>query len=50
MEDMIREAISGFNFPVAFNFPVGHVDRNLPLLMSATARLDVAEDGVTLRY
>ncbi len=50
MEDMIREAISGFNFPVAFNFPVGHVDRNLPLLMSATARLEVAEDGVTLRY
>ena len=50
MEDMIREAISGFNFPVAFNFPVGHVDRNLPLVMSAAARLEVAEDGVTLRY
>lgn len=50
MEDMIREAISEFDIPVAFNFPVGHVDRNLPLVMSAEARLEVAEDRVTLRY
>jgi len=50
MEDMIHEVVSGFNFPVAFDFPVGHVDRNLPLLMSAEARLEVCEDRVTLRY
>lgn len=50
MEDMIRDAVAGFDFPVTFNFPVGHVDRNLPLVMSVPAELDVADKEVTLRY
>lgn len=50
MYDMIRDAVAGYDFPVAFNFPIGHVDRNLPVVMSAQACLDVNDDEVTLRY
>lgn len=50
MDDMIRDMVAGYDFPVAFNFPVGHVDRNLPLIMSAQGSLEVDGDSVTLRY
>ncbi len=35
--------------PVAFNFPVGHVDYNLPLVEGCMAELEVAPEGVTLK-
>jgi muramoyltetrapeptide carboxypeptidase len=38
------------NCPVAMNFPVGHVDHNIPLLMGAPATLTVAPDSATLRF
>ncbi|HRF68687.1 MAG TPA: LD-carboxypeptidase [Muribaculum sp.] len=50
MYDMIREMTSPLNIPVAFDFPVGHVDFNLPLIESAPARLIVDRDRVNLTY
>lgn len=51
MEDMIkafieREGIR--NIPVAFNFPVGHVRENYPLVEGAAAKLAVTSDAVKL--
>ncbi|MDE6255649.1 MAG: LD-carboxypeptidase, partial [Muribaculaceae bacterium] len=51
MEDMIsdfirREGLAGI--PVAFDFPVGHVKENLPLVEGADARLIVEETEVKL--
>ncbi len=51
MEDMIkafleREGIR--NIPVAFNFPVGHVRENYPLVEGATAKLAVTSEAVKL--
>ncbi len=45
METMIRDAVSGYNYPVAFNVPVGHVDHNLPLIESAEVTLKVSPSG-----
>lgn len=45
METMIRDAIAPYNFPVAFNVPVGHVDHNIPLIESATVTLKVSPSG-----
>jgi muramoyltetrapeptide carboxypeptidase len=36
--------------PVAMNFPVGHVDHNIPLLMGAPATLTVADGSATLTF
>lgn len=52
MEEMIdaflkRHNISGF--PVAFNFPVGHVDFNLPMIEGDYVEFNVSNDSVTLR-
>lgn len=52
MEQMIddflrRNDISGF--PVAFNFPVGHVTHNLPLLEGSRVRLEVNGETTILK-
>lgn len=50
MESMIREVISPYNFPVSFNFPVGHVDDNVPLIEGTRVRLAVSDTGVILDH
>jgi muramoyltetrapeptide carboxypeptidase len=48
-EDVCRLA-ADFSFPLCFNAPVGHVDRNVPLVEGARAELRVDADGVALSY
>lgn len=50
MYTMLDAALSGVTCPVAFNFPVGHVDHNLPLLSGALATLSVTPASATLRF
>ena len=50
MQDMIHDMVAPYSFPVAFNFPVGHVPRNLPILEGATATLDVTSNAATLTF
>lgn len=45
METMISDAVAGYDYPVAFNVPVGHVDHNIPLIESATVTLKVSPSG-----
>jgi muramoyltetrapeptide carboxypeptidase len=40
-EEIILDAVKEFNYPVCFNFPAGHVERNLPLYLGRTIRLNV---------
>lgn len=50
MYDMIHERFEewGVCCPVAFDFPTGHNDRNVPLVEGAETLLHVGSDGVTL--
>ena len=41
MEDMIHDMVATYDYPVAFNVPVGHVDHNIPLIESAKVTLKV---------
>lgn len=50
MEDMLNEELKGYNIPIAFNFPVGHVDENYPMIEGATVTLDVKKKGTTLTF
>ena len=47
---MISRMVEPYDIPVAFDFPVGHVDENVPMLEGANARLSVTADGTTLQY
>lgn len=47
-EEIILDAVKEYKYPVCFNFPAGHIDRNLALVLGRTMRLIVGENGVTL--
>jgi muramoyltetrapeptide carboxypeptidase len=47
---IILEHCGGYGYPICFDFPVGHVDRNLALVVGRTATLQVTGEGATLAY
>lgn len=47
LRESIRKAASAYNFPLCFDFPVGHVKLNFPLIMGETASLTVGEDFIS---
>lgn len=48
--EIIAEHTGKYDFPVCFNFPVGHEPLNMALVCGRQARLEVSEDSVTLNY
>ncbi len=49
MEAMIAEMVKDFDYPVAFGVPVGHGDRNLPLVEGGQVRLSVTPEGTCIK-
>ena len=48
--DALADVLDGCTCPVCFDFPVGHVTRNLPLICGAHARLEVGPAEVRLTF
>ena len=49
-QEIVLEAVEDCDFPVAFDFPAGHVDDNSALVMGAQVRLVVTDAECSLRY
>lgn len=49
-EEIIHDAVKPYAFPVCFNFPAGHIDRNMPLYLGRKASLTVHAGSVSLAY
>ena len=47
--EIIADAVSGYDYPVCFNFPAGHVRNNLPLIFGAKHELNVSKKEVLLQ-
>ena len=50
ISEIIHDAVSGYDYPVAFNFPAGHVDYNLPLVLGVDVCLNIASDAARLTF
>ena len=50
VEAMLHELLKTYNIPVLCDFPGGHGDVNLPLVMGANVTIDVRTDGATLQF
>lgn len=50
VEEIILEATEGFDFPVAFNAPIGHVTNNLACFHGRTVSFQVDADGVLIQF
>ncbi|HNQ68907.1 MAG TPA: LD-carboxypeptidase [Bacteroidales bacterium] len=42
--EIINEHTAEYNYPVCYNFPIGHIDDNLPLICGKKYNLTVSED------
>lgn len=49
-EEIIREAVAGYKYPVLFGFPAGHIKENMPLIMGREAILEVNDQQATLDF
>ncbi|AFU68644.1 muramoyltetrapeptide carboxypeptidase LdcA [Psychroflexus torquis ATCC 700755] len=49
-EEIISEAVQVYDYPVCFQFPVGHTQDNLPLIFGKVARLEVSSSQIQLTY
>ncbi len=50
MYDMIHDMTNDLNIPIAFNFPIGHIDENIPLIVSRNAMLSVDDNCSILSF
>jgi muramoyltetrapeptide carboxypeptidase len=41
--EIILEAVRDYSFPVCFDFPIGHIPKNLPVILGADYQLEVNE-------
>lgn len=48
MYDMIHDMVAPYDYPVAFNFPIGHIEHNVPIVLGSTATLEVSDTNVKL--
>jgi len=48
--EIIREAVEEFDFPVCFDFPAGHMEENMAMVMGRQVSLEVTENGSRLEY
>jgi len=50
MQEIILSAVNEYDYPVCFNFPAGHVDYNLPIILGTSVTLNVSEKGAKLLF
>ena len=49
-EEIIIDTVKEYNYPVCFDFPAGHIDRNLALYFGKKVKLTVNDKGGSLLY
>lgn len=47
--EIILESVKEYQFPVCFDFPVGHIPKNLSLMLGATYSLEVIDNSTLTR-
>lgn len=48
--EIIADAVNDYNYPVIYNFPAGHCEPNLPLIMGRKVIMDVKPDKARLEF
>lgn len=45
-EEIILDAVKEFSYPVCFNFPAGHIEKNLALPLGRRAKVSVGNNVI----
>ncbi|MCA0430822.1 MAG: LD-carboxypeptidase [Bacteroidetes bacterium] len=49
-EEIIFDAVKEYNYPVCFNFPAGHIDKNYALIFGKKVELNITNKKIELIY
>lgn len=49
-EEIIYDAVKSYKYPVCFNFPAGHIDMNMPLILGKKAFLNINKNKISFNY
>jgi muramoyltetrapeptide carboxypeptidase len=49
-EEIIRARVNEFDYPICFNFPVGHIDDNRALILGKKAAIQITDNGSQFQY
>lgn len=50
IQEIILNAVNEYDYPVCLNFPAGHIEYNLPLILGGKVDLNVLEEMVDLSF
>ncbi|MEM6517017.1 MAG: LD-carboxypeptidase [Bacteroidota bacterium] len=50
VEQLVLDALSEYDFPIAFNMPAGHEKDNRAMVFGKTVELEVTKEGTVFRY
>ena len=50
VKHIIWDAVKDYNYPVCFDLPAGHIDRNLALYLGKEVELMISEEGTKLKF
>jgi muramoyltetrapeptide carboxypeptidase len=50
VEDMIMDLVKEYDFPVAFDFPIGHTSENETVICGANVTFEVNNEGGILKF
>lgn len=48
--EIISEYTEGYDYPVLFNFPAGHIENNLPFVLGTQIKLVIKDQGTSIKY
>lgn len=49
-EEIIRDIVDEYDYPVYFGFPAGHIDNNMVLTMGGKVRIETKEENCLLKF
>jgi muramoyltetrapeptide carboxypeptidase len=49
-EEIILDAVKEYSYPICFNFPCGHIDENLAVVLGKKMKLSVTDENSSLTY
>ncbi|MBN2486489.1 MAG: LD-carboxypeptidase [Bacteroidales bacterium] len=49
-EEIVASAAQGYDFPVVFDFPAGHIAENCPVILGSEATLEVTVNSVKISF
>ena len=44
-EEIISDTVKGYNYPVCFNFPAGHIDENYAFINGGNVKIEIVKDA-----